>query len=420
MNRPLLSILLATLLTSTFVTGASASPPAEMTTADTLPTPSVVDSTSAQRTSLTLAQLGRTAFNEGNYPLAIDYYTAALDAYPLLEAFLGRNVVYSTIHEREKSADDAVAAATIIKNTGTNYKLATDLYHLAGLQYKISGKYDKSITALTEAIDLNPSDPQIHDARASSYKQILDFEHALLDLEKAMSLDPKSTEIKDSYAMAFADMGLYQVAIDKLNASLAADNRSSTTYMNLGQVYMSTGKYDDARRNLDKALQLDPQNWDAVLNDIKLNFYTKRYAAASRSADRWLENNKESSSSQSVEYILIWKHLISQRQKIDDSASLESETSKLRDQISWPRPAIDFFLSKINADQLRKAIANGDADSLKIRQCEAETYIGEMNLANGKTDDATKNFETSVSLCPVSWEEYDLSKFELKLINNAN
>jgi lipoprotein NlpI len=151
-----------------------------------------------------------------------------------------------------------------------------------------------------------------------------------------------------------------------------------------------------------------------------LNFYTKRYAIASRGADRWLDNNRESSSSQSVEYVLIWKHLISQRQKMDDRASLESETSKLRDQIAWPRPVIDFLLSKISADQLMKATANGDADSLKIRQCEAETYIGEMNLANGKTDDAKKNFETAVSLCPVSWEEYELSRFELKSINNAN
>ncbi|MCA8002279.1 tetratricopeptide repeat protein [Burkholderia metallica] len=417
MNRPLLSILLATLLTSTFVTGVSANPAAELTIPDTVPPPSSVDSTNAQRTSITLAQLGRAAFKEGNYPLAIEYYTAALDAYPLLDAFLGRNIVYSAMHEREKSADDAIAAATIIKNTGTRYKFATDLYHLAGLGYKLSEKYDKAITAFTDAIDLDPSDPKIYASRASAYKQKLDFEHALADLEKAMRLDPKSIEIKDSYAMAFADMGLYAVAIDKLNASLAADDSSPTTYMNLGQVYMSMGKYDDARRNLDKSLQLDPQNWDAVQNDIKLNFYTKRYAAALRDADRWLENNRESSSSQSVEYMLILKHLISQRQKTDDRPSLESETSKLRDQTAWPRPIIDFFLSKINADQLRKAAASGDAYSLKIRQCEAETYIGEMNLANGKTDDAAKNFETAVALCPVSWEEYDFSRFELKAIN---
>ncbi|WP_431229024.1 tetratricopeptide repeat protein [Burkholderia contaminans] len=417
MNRPLLSILLATLLTSTFVTGASASPSAELTIPDTVPAPSSVDSTSAQRTSVTLAQLGRAAFKDRNYPLAINYYTAALDAYPLLDAFLGRNVVYSTIHEREKSADDAVAAATIIKNTGTSYKFATDLYHLAGLNYKISEKYDKSIIAFTEAIKLDPSDPKIYESRASAYKQKLDFEHALADLEKAMSLDPKSVEIKDSYAMAFADMGLYQVAIDKLNASLAADNSSSTTYMNLGQVSMSMGKYDDARRYLEKSLQLDSQNWDAVQNDIKLNFYTKRYATASGGVDRWLENNRDSSSSQSVEYMLIWKHLISQRQKIDDRESLESETSKLQDHTAWPRPIIDFFLSKISAAQLRQATANGNADSLKIHQCESETYIGEMNLASGKTDDAAKNFETAVALCPTSWEEYELSRFELKSIN---
>ncbi|KVL58034.1 hypothetical protein WT01_16935 [Burkholderia cepacia] len=247
---------------------------------------------------------------------------------------------------------------------------------------------------------------------------MLDFDHALLDLKKALDLDPGSINAKDSYAMAFADMGLYQVAIDKLNESLATDKNASTTYVNLGQVYMSMGRYDDSRRNLDKALQLDPQDWDAVLNDVKLNFYTRNYEAALRGADAWLDNNRENSSTEDVAYMLIWKHLSSQRHRVDDRGSLEGESSRLRNQEAWPHPIIDFFLSKIDADQLRMAAAKGDAGPPGTRQCEAETYIGEANLTAGKVEDATRNFETAVSLCPVSWAEYDLAKFEIKSIKN--
>ncbi|WP_081078005.1 tetratricopeptide repeat protein [Burkholderia pseudomultivorans] len=419
MNRPLLSVFLTIFLNSVCVTGASASLAAGSATAGTLPAASTVAPTSAQQTAVTLAQHGRTAFKAGNYSLAINYYTAALKLYPLVDAFMGRSLAYSAIHARDESADDAVAAAKIITSTGGNDKFASDLYHLAGLGYYLSDEYDKAIAVYTEAINLAPSNSKIYESRADAYKQKLDFEHALPDLERAMALNPKSVSAKDSYAMAFADMGLYQVAINKLNESLAADKGSSITYMNLGQVYTSMGKYAAARSNLDKALELDPQNWDAVLHNVELNFYMKDYTAASRDADRWLENNRESSSPQDVEYMLIWKHVLSQRLKTDGRASMEEEVSKLRDRGAWPRPIIDFFLSKMNADQLRAAAINGDPDSLKKRQCEAEAYIGEMNLAAGMMNDAARNFEAAVSLCPISWVEYNLSRYELKSINSS-
>lgn len=419
MNRSLLSIFLTIFLNSVCVTGASAGLPAGSATADTVPASSAVDPTHAQQTAVTLAQHGRAVFNAGNYALAIDYYTAALDSYPLFDALIGRSLAYSAIHARDKSADDAVAAAKIVASTGGDGQLASRLYHFAGLEYYLSDEYDKSIAVFTEAIHLAPSNSKIYVSRANAYKQKLDFERALPDLEKAMALDPANVSAKDSYAMAFADMGLYQVAIDKLNDSLAADKSASTTYMNLGQVYTSMGKYADARSNLDKALKLDPQNWDAVLHDIQLNFYTGDYAAASHDVDRWLENNRESSSRQDVEYMLIWKHIVSQRLKLDDRASIEAQVSRLGDRAAWPGPIIDFFLSKMNADQLRAAAINGDPDSLKKRQCEAETYIGEMNLADGRANEAAKNFGAAVSLCPISWAEYDLSRFELKSIVNA-
>ncbi|NTZ86059.1 tetratricopeptide repeat protein [Burkholderia metallica] len=417
MNRSLLSVVSAMVLISVPAAKVFASESGKTVTADTPLTPSAVDSTSAQQTAIALVQRGRAAEKAGNYPLAISYYTAALNLRPLLlDALVGRSLAYGKIHEQENSADDAMAAARIIAGDGENHKLASHLYNFAGLGYYLSNKYGKSVSALTEAINLDPSKSSIYVSRANSYKSKLDFDHALVDLKKAMELDPGNIGAKDSYAMAFADMGLYQFAIDKLNESLAADKNSSTTYRNLGQVYMWMGKYDDARRNLDKALQLDPQDPDAVLNDVELNFYTKNYAAALRVAGAWLDSNRESSSSEDVAYMLIWKHLLSQRQKMDDRASLEGESSRLRDQGSWPRPVIDFFLSRIDADQLRAAAAKGDAEAPGTHQCEAETYIGEMNMQAGNVEEAARNFETAVSLCPISWAEYDLAKFELKSI----
>jgi len=402
-----------------FATEALANQPGVATSTHTLPAPATADSASGQQKAIKLTEYGLAARKVKNYPLAISYYTAALNFYQLLDALIGRCLVYDEAHEREKSADDAVATARIMTNTGTHHEFAVKFYDLAGLDYYLSKKYDKSIASFSESISIDPLDPKIYVFRANAYKMKFDFENTLSDLKKAMELDPKSIAAQDSYAMTFADLGLYQFAIDKLNDSLVVDKGSSTTYMNLGQVYTSMGKYDEARGNLNRALQLDPQNWDAVSNSVKLNFYTKNYVAASRDADTWLDNNRESSPSIDVEYALIWKHISSQPQRVDDRASLEMESVKLRDQNAWPHPIIDFFLSKIDADQLRAATVNGDAEFLKIRKCEAEAYIGETNLTNGKVDDATKNFETASSLCPPSWAEYDLSKFELKSIKNS-
>ncbi|WP_371141920.1 tetratricopeptide repeat protein [Burkholderia cepacia] len=419
MNRSLLSVVSAMLLISVPMTEVLASEPGKTATTDPSLVSATVDSTSAQQTAVTLAQRGQAAEKARNYPLAISYYTAALNLHPLLlDALVGRSLAYDKIHERENSADDALVAAKIINDEGKNYKLASYLYRFAGLGYSLSNKYEKSVVAFTGAINIDPSDPGAYVHRAGSYKLMLDFDHALLDLKKALELDPGSIDAKDSYAMAFADMGLYQVAIDKLNESLAADKNASTTYVNLGQVYMSMGRYDDSRRNLNKALQLDPRDWDAVLKDTKLNFYTKNYAAALREANAWLDNNRENSSSEDVAYMLIWKHLASQRHGVDDRVSLNGESSSLRNQESWPRPIIDYFLSKIDADQLRVAAAKVDDGPPGTRQCEAETYIGEANMMAGKMEDATRNFETAVSLCPVSWAEYDLAKFEIQSIKN--
>ncbi|NLA18236.1 hypothetical protein GPU89_14695 [Burkholderia cepacia] len=119
MNRSLLSVVSAMLLISVPMTEVLASEPGKTATTDPSLVSATVDSTSAQQTAVTLAQRGQAAEKARNYPLAISYYTAALNLHPLLlDALVGRSLAYDKIHERETSADDALAAAKIISDEG--------------------------------------------------------------------------------------------------------------------------------------------------------------------------------------------------------------------------------------------------------------------------------------------------------------
>jgi lipoprotein NlpI len=65
------------------------------------------------------------------------------------------------------------------------------------------------------------------------------------------------------------------------------------------------------------------------------------------------------------------------------------------------------------------AADNPDADTKNGQICEANFYTGELDLQQGKKDDAIRLFRLAAASCPKSFVEYEGANAELKALGAA-
>ena len=67
--------------------------------------------------------------------------------------------------------------------------------------------YEDAIKALTEAIRLNPEDPDLYNIRGLSYAALGQHDQAIQDYDEAIRLDPKDADFYSNRGLAYAALG---------------------------------------------------------------------------------------------------------------------------------------------------------------------------------------------------------------------
>jgi len=70
-------------------------------------------------------------------------------------------------------------------------------------------------------------------------------------------------------------------------------------------------------------------------------------------------------------------------------------------------------LGKKSPDEVLRAAQNSDPSKQKEHLCEAQFYVGEYALLQGKTSEAAKFFKAAFDGCPTNFVEYAGAKAEL-------
>lgn len=136
-------------------------------------------------------QKGQLYFDEGQFDVAIENYTQAIQIEPSASSYRGRGVAYVALGEHKKAIEDFTQ---VLKLEPQDELTLIE----RAKQYIEVGKYQEAIDDTTAAMQTNAEladiiVPMAHKHRAVAYMMLGDKENAISDAQKACSLGDECT-----------------------------------------------------------------------------------------------------------------------------------------------------------------------------------------------------------------------------------
>jgi tetratricopeptide (TPR) repeat protein len=103
-------------------------------------------------------------------------------------------------------------------------------YYKAGTEFVDNLKYEDAIVQFSNAIELDPSDPEFYNTRGQTYEKLLKYPEAKSDFEKALVFSPKDLDILVSLGAIANKTGNYKEALKILNQVSGIDKRNPDVY----------------------------------------------------------------------------------------------------------------------------------------------------------------------------------------------
>jgi Tfp pilus assembly protein PilF len=147
-------------------------------------------------------------------------------------------------------------------------KKAADLRRLqakAVYEQGLAALSDKRIalgmSALRQAIELDPDDPLYRNALGVVLLDLKRPAEAQVEFEKAVSLAPQFGEAQHNLGLAYAEQGRSEQAISAYRKALSIPTYATAevAYHNIGNAYLMLGRLQEAGEAYRTALQLDPR-----------------------------------------------------------------------------------------------------------------------------------------------------------------
>ena len=136
------------------------------------------------------------------------------------------------------------------------------LYKLKGMALNRFGRLKRvkeAISAFTEAIQLQPSDPSLYRERAMAWNRMRDRKNALKDLDKAISLNPKDPDSYLARAEVWRTFREFKESKQDLGAAIRLSPKNPKAYYRRRALWMRLGNKTKEIKDLATALQLDPK-----------------------------------------------------------------------------------------------------------------------------------------------------------------
>ena len=152
--------------------------------------------------------------DEGNYDLAIEAFTKAIELNPdFAKAYANRAVIYQC----KGLFDRAIADHTKALELKSDHP---EPYNNRGAAYGEQGDYDRAIADHTRAIELNPNLPEAYNNRGVAHYKKSDYNRAIEDYTQAIQLKPSFVD-KVYYNRAEARLHLQEWENAKLDLTVA-------------------------------------------------------------------------------------------------------------------------------------------------------------------------------------------------------
>ncbi len=135
-----------------------------------------------------------------------------------------------------------------------------------GIRLKLKGKYDKAISHLRQAIQLDPCSAESHHNLADALQSTGKLDEAIGLYRKAIQLRANYAEAHNNLGVALASQGKFDEAISHYFRALQLKPGNAKTYSNLGNSLLGQGRITEATTCYREAIRLEPNFVEAHHN----------------------------------------------------------------------------------------------------------------------------------------------------------
>lgn len=127
-------------------------------------------------------------------------------------------------------------------------------------------EFTKAIAVYHQALEVDPRSVPVHEALATAYFAIKDYENALQHFRKVTHIDPKRSKALVNIGAVYNRQQDYNNAVKTLRQALAKDRRCAEAYYNLGIAHKGLKQYGMAVSAYKEAIRLNPEMPEAYQN----------------------------------------------------------------------------------------------------------------------------------------------------------
>ena len=308
------------------------------------------------------------------------------------------NLTSAELAEVKSNIDRALAIAPALPDA-----------HLALAEFYYHGHrdYEPALRELDRALELQPSNSDSWNFRASIHRRRGEWQRALAEFDRAAELDPRDPLNPYDMGVAYLSLRRWSDAEHAFTRALALDSHYALAAQDLALTYInSTGDIGRARRAFEavpaESKVSDASDWGsiAVMIDhrVYLDVFEKHFADAVKAWDTPLSNTPEARLRQLQARIgiqvLAGQGAVAKSECEQTGALLETRlTARPEDRISLTALAWVYVCLGRNADALR--LARQAADLLPIEKDALSgpfllSGLAEIEARTGQSEDAIK------------------------------
>ncbi|GGA05085.1 tetratricopeptide repeat protein [Okeania sp. KiyG1] len=135
--------------------------------------------------------------------------------------------------------------------------------HLLGVIAGLEGQPKEAISYLTQAVKLNPNNPEIHSNLGLALKDNQQLETAIKHYQKAIELKPNYAEPYNGLGNTFLELGKFETAIKHYQKAIELKQNYAEPYNGLGNTFLELGRLVKSQQYYQQALKLDKNHANA-------------------------------------------------------------------------------------------------------------------------------------------------------------
>jgi tetratricopeptide (TPR) repeat protein len=133
-------------------------------------------------------------------------------------------------------------------------------FYVLASTWRKRGYNDRAMTAIGEAIRIDPRDPDYYAFRSALHLDASQWRESLSAAETGLAIDAQHVQCNNLRAMALQKLGRSAEAGATLDATLAREPENSWTHANKGWSLLEARRTDEALKHFRESLRLDPTN----------------------------------------------------------------------------------------------------------------------------------------------------------------